>query len=144
MDQGTLAPGDHARYLDDAGGGVEYEAMLDQHGNTICCGHPDPWGAAMLVFSSASMFVRQSAGLDSRPSSRHYGSLYVNGLAWPTPLQGARDMDPQRPNGEVSDAHWRHHTQPCDANDVQGGAEGEEKGKVLFSSTTTYGACVYR
>ena len=39
-------------------------------------------------------------------------------------------MDPQRPNGEVSDAHRRHHTQPCDANDVQGGAEWEEKGKA--------------
>src|SRR3989344_7519554 len=98
-------------------------------------------GAAMLVFSSASLFVRQCAGLDIRPSSRHYGSLYVNGQAWPTLLQGAQDMDPQRPNGEVSDAHWRHNTQPCDANDVQGGAEREGKGKAHFSSTTTHGAC---
>jgi hypothetical protein len=84
------------RYMDHAGRGVEYEATLDQHGNIICYGHPlphpwqgvgatDPW-AAVLVFSSASLFVRHCTGLDSRPSSRHYGSLYVNGVAWPTLL----------------------------------------------------------
>jgi hypothetical protein len=38
-------------------------------------------------------------------------------------------MEPQRPNGEASDAH-RRHMQPCDANDVLGGAEWEEKGKA--------------
>jgi hypothetical protein len=38
-------------------------------------------------------------------------------------------MEPQRPNGEASDAH-QHHMQPCDANDDLGGAEWEEKGKA--------------
>ncbi len=160
MDQGTLAPGDRVRYVDHAGGGAVYEATLDRHGNIICYGHPhphprqgvgatDPWGAAVLVFSSASLFVRHCARLDSRPSSRHYGSLYVNGVAWPTLLQGARDMEPQRPNGEASDAHRRRHMQPCDAGDVLGGAEREEKGKAQvrgyspISARPTHGACVY-
>jgi hypothetical protein len=126
--------------MDHTGGGAEYEATLDRRGNIISYSHPhphprqgvgatDPWGAAVLVFSSASLFVRHCAGLDSRPSSRHYGSLYVNVVAWPNLLQVARDMEPQRPNGEASDAH-RRHMQGCDANDVLAGAEREEKGKA--------------
>ncbi len=42
MDQGALNPGDGVSYVDHAGGGVVYEAMLDQHGNIICDGHPHP------------------------------------------------------------------------------------------------------
>ncbi len=148
MDQGTLAPGDRVRYIDHTGGGAEYKATLDRHGNIICYSHPhphprqgvgatDPWGAAVLVFSSASLFVRHCAGLDSRPSSRHYGSLYVNGVAWPNLLQVARNMEPQRPYGEASDAH-RRHMQPCDANDVLGGAEREEKGKAQYEATLPF------
>jgi hypothetical protein len=95
MDQGTVAPGDRVRYVDHAGGDAVYEATLDRHGNIICYGslhqhHRSRGGAAtdlcgpsVLVFSSASHFVRHCARLDSRPNSRHYSSLYVNGVAWP-------------------------------------------------------------
>ncbi len=141
MDQGTLAPGDGVRYVDHAGGGAVYEATLDRHGNIICDGHPhphprlgggatDPRGTAVLVFPSASHFVRHCTRLDSRPSSRHYGSLYINGVAWPNLFQGAQDKE--QPNGAAPATHRRRpsrHLQPSEANGIQGGAEREEKGK---------------
>jgi hypothetical protein len=53
-------------------------------------------------------------------------------------------MEPQWPNGEASDAHWRH-MQLCHANDVLGGAEWEEKVQVRgyspISSRPTVPAC---
>jgi hypothetical protein len=73
---------------------------------------PQPPTCAVLVFSSASHFVRHCARLDSRPSSRHYRSLYVNGVAWPNLFQ-------------APDANLRHHsrhTQPRDRGD-----EGEDQ-----------------
>ncbi len=104
---------------------------------------------AVLVFSSASLFVRHCARLNSRPTSRHYGSLYVNGAARPTLIQGARGVEPQHPNAEASDAHRRRHMKPCDANGVLGGAEQKVQGKAQvqayppISSRPTYGACMY-
>ncbi len=84
----------------------------------------------MLVFPSASHFVRHCTRLDSRPSSRHYGSLYINGVAWPNLFQGAQDKE--QPNGAAPAIHRRRpsrHLQPSEANGIQGGAEREEKGK---------------
>jgi hypothetical protein len=84
-----------------------------------------------------------------RQQAQHYGSLYVNGAARPTLLQGARGVETQRPNAEASDAHRRRHMQPCDANGVLGGAEWKVKGKAQvqayppISSRPTYGACMY-
>jgi hypothetical protein len=58
-------------------------------------------------------------------------------------------VETQWPNAEASDAHQRHHMQPCNANGVLGGAEWMVKGKVQvqayppISSRPTYGACMY-
>ena len=146
MDQGTLAPGDGVRYIDHAGGGVVYEATLDRHGNIIGDGHPHPHPlpgggashpgeAAVLVFPSAGHFVRHCARLDSRPSSRHYSSLYINGVAWPNLFQRARDRE--QPNGEnAPDAYQRRpsrYRQPSKANGVQEGREDKGKENVHIS-----------
>ena len=148
MDQGRLAPGDRVCYVDHAGGGAVYEATLDRHGNIICYGHPHPhprqgvgatdaWGAAVLVFSSASHFVRHCARLDSSPSSRHYSSLFINGVAWPNLFQGAPDAE--QPSGPS------RHLQPSAAHSVPlEGAEREEKGKEqvrAYSPTSSIPIC---
>jgi hypothetical protein len=73
----------------------------------------------MLVFSSASHFVRHCARLDSSPSSRHYSSLFINGVAWLNLFQGAPDAEQQ--SGEAPEAHWRRpsrHLQPREAHIV--------------------------
>ena len=147
MDQGRLAPGDRVCYVDHAGGGAVYEATLDRHGNIICYGHPhphprlglgatDPRGAAVLVFSSASHFVRHCARLDSSPSSCHYGSLYINGVAWPNLFQGAPDAEPSGPS---------RHLQPSEAHSIPlEGEEWEEKGKEKvrgYSPTSSIPFC---
>ncbi len=58
----------------------------------------------MLVLSSASHFVHHCACLDSSPSSHHYSSLYINGMAWLNLFQGASDVGEQ-PSGESPEAH---------------------------------------
>jgi len=85
----------------------------------------------MLVLSSASHFVHHCACLDSSPSSHHYSSLYINGVAWPNLFQGAPDAE--QPSGEAPEAHRRgpsRHLQLSEAHSVPlEGAEREEKGK---------------
>ncbi len=85
----------------------------------------------MLVFSSVSHFVRHCSRLDSSPSSCHYSSLYINGVAWPNLFQGVPDVE--QPSGEAPEAHWccpSCHLQLSEAHSVPlEGAEREEKGK---------------
>lgn len=95
---------------------------------------------------TASHFVRHCARLDSSPSSRHYGSLYINGVAWPNLFQGVPDAE--QPSGEAPEANRRcpsRHLQPSAAHSVLlEGAEREEKGKEqvrAYSPTSSIPIC---
>ena len=102
----------------------------------------------MLVFSSASLFVRHcepasTAGPAAVTMAASMSMEWPGRLSFKEPEAWSHSslmLKPLMPTG---------HMKPCDANGVLGGAEQKVKGKAQvqayppISSRPTYGACMY-